>query len=298
MILIGQLAAIGTAFSFAITSTLFTLSSREVGSPLINRSRLLVGIVLTIILHWILMGSVIPTNVGNERWFWLGLSGFIGLALGDACLFQAFVMIGPRISMLLMSFAPVLGALIAWVTLGEHLAGIEIIGIVLIVGGIVVVVMERSEIQSTLPRRQYLLGLLFGFGGAMGQAGGAVLTKIGLEGDFPALSGNLIRLSVAFIMIWGFTILRGQTVSSFQRLKANPKATKLMIGGAITGPFLGVWLSLIAVQNTDVGVASALIGLTPIFLLPIAYVVFKESISRQAIAGTLIAVIGTIVLFL
>lgn len=295
---LGQLAALGTAFSFAITSTMFTLSGREVGSPLINRARLLVGILLTLALHWILMGNPFPANVGTERWFWLGLSGFIGLALGDAVLFQAFIIIGPRLSMLLMSFAPVLSVFIAWIALNETLSAIELVGIAMIIGGIVFVVLERGDTRLNLTRRQYIIGILFGLGGAAGQAVGSVLTKVGLEGDFPALSGNVIRLGVAMLAIWGFTILRGEVASSFQRLRANPRATRFMIGGAITGPFIGVWLSLVAVQKTDVGIASALMGLTPIFLLPITYFVFNEKISRQAIIGTVVAVLGTIVLFL
>lgn len=295
---LGQLAALGTALSFAFTSTFFTLSGREVGSPLINRSRLLVGILLTLLLHWILMGNPFPADAEGERWFWLGLSGFIGLALGDAVLFQAFIIIGPRLSMLLMSFAPVLSVFIAWIALDEALSAIELLGIAMIVGGIVFVVMERGDARLNLTRRQYIIGILFGLGGAVGQAVGSVLTKVGLEDDFPALSGNVIRLSVAMLAIWGFTLLRGEVVSSFQRLRANPRATRFMIGGAVTGPFIGVWLSLIAVQETDVGIASALMGLTPIFLLPITYFVFKETISKQAIIGTVIAVVGTIVIFL
>lgn len=299
---IGELSAIGTAITFAFGSALFTLSGRMVGSPLVNRTRLLIAIVFILLLHFLRFGTLFPMDAGFQPIFWLGISGFVGLALGDAALFQAFVMIGPRISMLIMALAPVLSVVMAWLFLGEVLNMQELIGIVLTVAGIGVVVTERQgkqKISETVDNnREYLIGLLFAFGGAMGQAGGLILSKVGLENDFPALSGNLIRITVALIAIWGFSILRGELVSSYRTLKANPRAVWLLTVAALTGPVIGVWLSLIAVQQAPVGIASTLMALTPVFLLPIGYFVFNEKVSLQAIIGTAIAFGGTALLFL
>lgn len=294
----GELAALGTSIAFSFTSVFFTLAGREVGSPIINRSRLLVATVLVILLHWLLMGQPLPLDASFERWWWLGLSAVIGLVLGDASLFQAFLMIGPRLSMLMMALAPVLGAILAWIFLDEVLTTKELVGIALTIGAVMWVVSEGLEIRQDRDVRQYVIGLLFGLGGAMGQAGGLVSSKIGLEGDFPALSGNLIRVLVAMVVIWTFTILRGQAWKGMQRLRAHPRAVRLLIFGTITGPVTGVWLSLIAVQNTPVGVASTLSSLMPIFLIPIGYVVFQERITRRAVSGTVLAFVGTVLLFL
>lgn len=297
---VGELAALGTSICFSLTSTLFTFAGREIGSTLVNRARLLVAVLLVMFLHTLSYGQPLPLDAGSERWFWLGVSGFIGLALGDAFLFQAFVLIGPRLSMLLMALAPVLGAVLAWLFLGESLVVLEVVGISITVTGIMIVIAER-RVRATgaaTDSRQYVLGLLCGLGGAAGQAGGLVLSKIGLEGGFPALSGNLIRLIAAFIAIWIVAIANRQLISSYRTLRANPRALMLLTGGAVVGPTLGVWLSLIAVQNTNVGVASTLSSLMPIFLIPISYVVFKEKVTKQAVFGTLIAVVGMVVLFL
>ena len=64
------------------------------------------------------------------------------------------------------------------------------------------------------------------------------------------------------------------------------------------GPVLGVSLSLFALQHTSVGVASTLIALPPIFLIPIEYHFFKERFGWGAIAGTILAMIGVGILFL
>lgn len=299
----GELAALGTAFLFSFGSTLFTLSGREIGSPLVNRLRLLVAIVFVVALHWLTFGEPFPLNAGAERWFWMGISGFVGLALGDAFLFQAFVMVGPRLSMLMMALAPVLSVLLAWLFLGETLTPKQLLAIFITVAGIAWVVAERNARVASRSMiadtpRAYAIGILFGLGGAMGQAGGLVLSKIGLVNDFPALSGNLIRLIVATLCIWFIAMLNGQLIKSFRTVSQHPRAALMLSIGAVTGPVLGVWLSLIAVQRAPVGVASTLMALTPIFLLPIGYFVFQEKISRQAVLGTVIAFVGTALLFL
>jgi drug/metabolite transporter (DMT)-like permease len=299
---IGEFSAIGTALSFAFGSILFTFSGRAIGSTLVNRARLVVAVIFIIALHWAMLGEPFPQGVTQEQWFWLGLSGFIGFALGDAFLFQAFVMIGPRISMLIMALAPVLASLMAWLFLGESLVSRDLIGIVVTVSGIAVVVSERTgkSKHDDIEHKPgyYLLGLLFAFGGAAGQAGGLILSKIGLANDFPALSGNLIRLIVATLLIWLFSAFRGEIVSSYRTLKDNPRAMWMLSIAAVAGPAIGVWLSLIAIQRAPVGVASTLMSLTPVFLIPIGYFLFKERISRQAILGTLLAFAGTALLFL
>ena len=142
------------------------------------------------------------------------------------------------------------------------------------------------------------IGVLFGLGGALGQASGLIASKKGLEGDFSALSGNLMRLTVATLVIWALAAANGQMRPTAHKLREHPRAIRFILGGAVAGPFLGVWLSLIAVQNAPVGVASTLMSLTPVFLLPLGWLFFKERITRRAVVGTALAVAGTAILFL
>ena len=159
----------------------------------------------------------------------MGLSGLIGYVAGDAMLFQAFVMIGPRLSMLLMALAPVLGALLAWPLLGEHLTLQEMLGTSLALSGVAWVVMERGANEKAglpdMPPRFYALGVLFAGRGA-GQAGGLIASKVGLEGDYPALSGNVMRLAVATIVIWLIAAATGRVRSNIQALQENPRAIR------------------------------------------------------------------------
>ncbi|MFQ5576138.1 MAG: EamA family transporter, partial [Anaerolineae bacterium] len=206
----GELAALATAFFWTLTSVFFTIGGREVGSVMVNRLRLLLAVLFLAVTHLAVQGTLWPVAAGPERWFWLGLSGIIGLAVGDAFLFQGYVMVGPRLSMLMMALVPVISTLLAWVFLAETLSLLEIGAVALTVGGIVWVVLERRNGATPAEGRHYTLGILAGFGGAVGQAVGLIAAKQGLAGDFPVLSGVLIRMIVAMATVWALAALRGR----------------------------------------------------------------------------------------
>lgn len=296
---LGEIAALFTALCYSAGSTLFTHAGQLVGSFIVNRIRLLVALIYLLITHLIL-GLPMFTDIEPFRWFWLSLSGVIGLAIGDALLLQAFVMIGVRLSMLMMSLAPILTVLFGWIFLSERLSTLEMFGILLTVGGIVWVIMEHNHDvkNGTIPTRQYRLGILLGFGSAVTQTLAYITSKTGLQGSFPALTGSLVRMLAATLALWFITLLTRQVKPTFQRLSAQPSSVLFILVGGFIGPFLGVTFSLVAIQNAPVGIASTLMALPPVFLLPVGYLFFKEQIGWQAVLGTLLAIAGVAVLFM
>ncbi len=134
--------------------------------------------------------------------------------------------------------------------------------------------------------------------GQSAKALGFVLAKIGLSGNLSPISGNFIRMITALIVIWVITIIQGQFKSTLSKVLNNPRAVWKIVGGAFSGPFVGVSLSLFALQHTSIGVASTLMALPPLFLLPVDYFIFKEKFGWGAIVGTLMALLGVGILFL
>lgn len=293
----GQLAALTTAFCWSFTSVFFTIGGQRVGSVVVNRTRLVVAALFLSVTHLILIGEIIPVQAEFHNWFWLGLSGIIGLVVGDAMLFQAFVLIGTRLPILLMSMVPVISTAEAWIFLNERLTAMELLGILITIGGITWVLADKNRDTKPTDRRKLAIGILLGLGGAIGQATGLLTSKIGLANDLPALSGNLIRMIVAVSVMWLITIITGKAKYTIGKL-SDIKAVRAIIGGAIFGPFVGVWMSLVAVKLTRVGIASTLMALTPIFTIPLVRIVFKEKVSIHAVLGTIIAIAGVAVLFL
>ncbi|MFQ5812158.1 MAG: DMT family transporter [Anaerolineae bacterium] len=302
---LGEIAALATAVCWAATSLFFTIAGKQVGSQFVNRVRLPLAASFLAITHLLWQGEVLPIHAEPSRWGWLGLSAIIGLVVGDSLLFQAFVLIGTRLSMLLMTLAPVSGTLLAWVFLGERLSLLEIGAIIVTVSSVAWVVSERDNSGPVDGNpRSYATGVLCGIGGASGQALGLILSKRGMAGDFPALSASLMRLLVATMVIWLWALIQGQ-------LRPAPRSPQLwggrgerirrarwaIVGGTVAGPFIGMTLSLSAVQLTHVGIASTLMSLSPVILLPLAHWLFKERITQRAIVGTAVAMVGVAVIF-
>ncbi len=295
---LGALAAVGTAVAFALSSTVLTLATLRAGAMAVNRVRLVVAVVFLVIAH-LLAGAPLPLHAGGERWLLLGSSGIVGLVLGDACLFQAFASIGPRLSMLLMSTAPALASLWAWWFLGEALSAGQWVGILVTLGGVAWVVQDRhGDAAQTRADRGHLIGILCGLGGAAGQAGGLVLAKQGVADGFPALSATLMRMVAATVTLWSYTALRGQVADTLERFGKDRRAWGFVVAGACFGPFAGVTLSIVAIQHIEIGIASTLMALPPVFLLPIGYLVFRERFGWSAVLGTILAVGGVALMFL
>ena len=294
----GEIASLITAICWALTSIFFSTAGKQVGSLVVNRTRLVLAVIWLMLTHLALQGTILPVHATIDHWLWLGLSGIIGLVIGDALLFQAYVQIGPRITTLIMAIVPVISAVLAWGLLGEALNLIEITGICITVAGIAWVVSEKTSDASNHDGHAHFTGILYALGGAMGQAFGLVLSKRGLSDNFPSISGVLIRMIVAMLVMWGITMLQGQIGSTVKSIRNNMPAMKSIIAGSVVGPFIGVWLSLVAVQLSPVGVASTLMALTPIMLLPFSHYVLKEKISLRAVAGTIGAITGVAIIFL
>jgi drug/metabolite transporter (DMT)-like permease len=197
--------------------------------------------------------------------------------------------------MLIMSLVPVFGVLLAWIFMHEIIGPLKIIAIIITLLGVSWVILAQKNDMSG--RGSFVEGLGMALGGALCQALGLLLSKKGLATGLDAVSGNAIRIFVAVLTVWFFSAIRGNAGQSFLRL-ADRKAALGVVGGAVFGPFIGVTLSLIAIQHTYIGIASTIMALPPVFLIPLSRLVFKEKITLAAVAGTIIALLGVALLFL
>lgn len=294
---IGELAGLLTSVSWSGTSVLFTKAAQQVGSIIVNRVRVILALLFLMLLNWAFYGYLLPFNAGTERWVWFALSGAIGYALGDVFLFQSFIYIGAQRGMLMMSLAPLMSAGLAWAFFGEVLTGMQMFGVIITLAGITWVILRRGG-DTTDRTRNSLQGVLFGLGAAAGQAVGYVLSKQGLTDGFSPLAGNSIRMLAAVIVLWALASIQGKARETIDSMRAKPRVFGWLIMAAFTGPVLGATLSLFALQHTQVGVASTLIALPPVFLLPASWLVFKEKFDWVAVLGTLVAIGGVALLFL
>lgn len=307
---IGHAAGLTTSLLWTMTSLFFTAAGKRIGPTAVNASRIAFAIVLLALTHRFLNGVWIPEALPRQ-FFLLALSGIIGLALGDQALFTAFVDIGPRRAMLIMTTAPLFAALFGWVTLGETLHGWAWFAIVLVIGGVAWVISERPRHAYQEPGRHVGRGVLLAFVAAACQAGGLLFSKQGMGHGWASAeefirpqTATLIRMVFAGVGVLPILCLhayrrrrRGSLVGAPARARSRRAGFAFAAAGAVVGPFLGVWMSLVASDRAPLGIAQTLCSLPPVFLLPFAALLHKEHISLRAILGAFIAVGGVALLF-
>ncbi|MCD6383735.1 MAG: DMT family transporter [Thermoplasmata archaeon] len=290
----GETAALITSLLWALSSTLFAIGTRRHSPQAVNRLRLLGAFLLLSLTFTITQGGVVPPG-GGRMWFYLGLSGVVGLAIGDSFLFYSYRMIGPRLSMLLMSLAPVVTTSVAWVYMGEGIEILKLLAVGITLLGVGIVVLERGDEDSPSPRSR--LGILVGVGAMLGQAGGLLLAKVVLDEGYPTLPATYIRVTWGTVAVWSIGLITGGLKEVYPVVK-DRGCLKTTAMATFLGPYLGIWLSLIAVSYAKIGIASTLMSLSPIFIIPLSTRVFGERVGARAILGTLLATAGVAGIFL
>ena len=292
----GELAALATAGCWTVSALAFTAAARRLGSLALNLVRLGMACCLFVPLEWAARGHPFPTDATAHNWFWLSLSGVVGFTLGDLCLFRALVILGPRLTMLVMSLVPIITTLVGWIVLGERLALLSGAGMFLTVGGVAWVVMERLPVDAGGRTSASATGVLLALGGAAGQAVGLILSKLGMEG-YDAFASTQIRAGAGLAGFVGlFFILR-----AWPRLAEalrKPAGLGYAALGSVFGPVVGVSLSLLALQYTLAGIAATIMAIVPVLIIPFIVIIYRERVSARAVFGALLAVAGVALLFL
>jgi drug/metabolite transporter (DMT)-like permease len=289
---VGEVAAVGTAICWAFTGLYFAEAARRIGALRVNLLRLPVA--LALLSAALLATGTTFATLDGRRLGLLAASGVVGLTIGDLALFSALVRIGPRLAALLMALAPVFATLSAALALGEVPGGRALLGMGVTLAGVGWVVLERRDGQAHPfdHRGAIALGVL----AAACQGIGLVLAKAGMAGEVPPLAATWVRMSVATAGIWLLAVLTGRT-AGLGIVPAARQAALPVLGGAVSGPFIGVWLSLIAARFTDVGIAATLMATTPVLIIPLVMLVEKYRPSLRAVLGAAVAIAGVALLF-
>jgi drug/metabolite transporter (DMT)-like permease len=293
---LGEFAALLTAFFWTVTSLSFESASHKIGSVAVNILRLVIGFAFLSVFNLIRRGFILPVDASLDNWIWLSLSGLVGFVFGDLFLFKSYTMIGSRFSMLIMTLVPPITAFFSFIIIGERLTLFHYLGMTLTFAGIAMAIFSRNGKGEKLSLKLAPKGILYAFGGAVGQALGLVLSKFGLK-DYDPFAATQIRIIAG---IFGYTML----VTTLTRWGYVIKATKNKEGmiltsvGAFFGPFLGVSFSLIAVKYTEAGIASTIMALVPVFIILPAVILYKQKVTLPEMLGAVVSVAGVALFFL
>jgi drug/metabolite transporter (DMT)-like permease len=292
---LGEIYSLLTAIFWTFTAICFEIAGKKIGSLSVNYIRLIMGLILISLFTTFSRGMVLPIDASLKAWIYLSISGLIGFVIGDLFLFQAYLEIGARTSMLIMALAPPITALLGFITMREMISISDFIGMIVTILGIAVVVLVKNPEGNNFKFSRSIKGIVYALIGALGQALGLIFSKIGM-GDYDPFAATQIRI-IAGIVGFTFVIL---FMKKWDKLKVDVKnmdAAKYLFFGSLFGPFLGVSFSLLAIQYTTTGVSSTITSIIPILIIPLSIFVLKEKVSPKEILGAVISVIGVTILF-
>lgn len=327
----GEFASILTAFCWAVGAVTFASAGRMIGSRHVNRIRLAlaavlvgIGIALFPVVDAMFPGLGIGSasmDVPITQILLLVLSGFLGLVFGDACYFECLVVLGARRAALLTMLTPVFVALLIVPVMGETMTLVEVGGMVLTLGGVAWVILERSKVEGETSEGLWR-GIVLGVLGCVGQASGFLVAKAGLGSakahslivewsDLPvvvdasgvgragtevhAMVGTLFRMGSAAVILMMISMYKGEVRQVMGSMR-NTKAMATLSLGTLMGPTIGVSLAMYALAHSNTAIASTIIATMPIMVIPLVVIFQRERVSWRALLGSTVALIGVAIL--
>ena len=301
--------AILTTFLFALSAASASRTTRMLGSRAANVARLsLASVWLALWAHTFGLGWAGPSFV------WFLMSGAVGFGMGDLALYAALPRIGARLTILLTQcLAAPVGSMVEWLWLGTGLTLGQVLWGTTILGGVALAI--RPDPKDQTPHRHRLAGTVLGIIAAMGQAGGAVITRkayavarhagIAIDGGTAAYQRIIGGLSLTLAFVLVYRSVRHWKDHAPENGPVVPKTPRpwreawpWVIVNSLAGPAVGVACYQWALSIAPTGVVLAIVATTPLAVIPFTYVLEGERPSLLSLVGGLIAVLGAIALTL
>lgn len=306
---LGEIISLVVALCWTATALFADVASHRLGALQLNLIRMALSLVMLATLLWVVIGSPYPVGADGRTWFWLAVSGLVGYVFGDYCLFNSYIVFGARYGQLFMTLAPLVSGILGWFLLGEALTWKSSIAMLVTLSGIAMTILVRGNHKVTL--KLPLKGVLLGIGAGTGQGLGLVLSKIGLThytaaipSDAPEalqtmmpFAGTFIRAVFGFLGFLVILSLRKELGTMNASLR-DRKGMSFAVLTTFFGPFIGVSLSLMAVQYAKAGIASTLMALTPVLIIVPYAIMRHQKITAKELIGTIITVCGVALFFL
>jgi drug/metabolite transporter (DMT)-like permease len=293
-----MIQAVITAVLWAMSAVSAGRSTRLLGAGTANLARL--ALATAMLALW---AHLFGQGLSGDGLPWLFLSGLVGFGLGDLALYGAYYHLGPRLGVLLcLCLAAPLGALMEWIWLGTGLTVYQIFWSTTILVGVFAALVPDRRTGAGV--HEWTTGIALGVIAALGQAGGAVLTRKAF--DVARQAGQHIDGgTAAYQRILGGLLLTSLVLFIHQRRRQpDPSAADVavehawrrawpwVIANALCGPALGVALYQWALAVAPTGIVLAIVATTPLAVIPFTMLLDGERPTARSLAGGAVAVLG------
>lgn len=286
----GEGLALAAAFGWVGSSVFLERASKETGTLAVNLIRLIVAMFFLGIITYLKRGLVLPLDVTKESFKFLSISGLFGLFLGDFFLYKSYIKIGPRITLLVMTFTPIAVSILSFFILGEKMEGFKILGVVLTIIGITVVILRKKNDKEFSK-----VGFEYALLAMLGESLGIIFTRLGSI-DYDSFATIQVRTIPAILAFIIYISLKKEW-SNIKEGVINKKGMIYIVLGTVVAT-LGVTALVEAMKYANVGIVSTLAATSPILIIPISIIFFKEKVSILEGIGALVSFAGITIFFI
>jgi drug/metabolite transporter (DMT)-like permease len=291
--------SIATSVFWAISPMFMASAGRRIGSFNTNLLRaLLSGVTLAVVVlpaYLVVRGGVAMPS--GEQCAWLAVSGVAGMVFGDACFYEALVLLGPRRAVKLNTLAPVVAVGLGAIFQKEPLTGRALVGAGLVIGAVMYATFaktEAGEAGGSEPGRMSAAGLAFGLASAVCIALGSVLGRQAFRSagrELDAIAATVVRVNSAMVVLWGFTLLRGRVRHVLGFLK-EPAVRQRLTWGTLFGPIAGMLCYVAALKASPAGLVSTVVATSPLVVIPLVAVRYRVRVGLAVVVAAVVAVAG------
>ncbi|NJE61025.1 DMT family transporter [Thermococcus sp. 21S7] len=283
-VILGVLAALGSAVSWAASTILIKVGMREKSPVAANIFRLYAVAVMFAVVFWIngtfsQIAQLSPTLLAVAF-----VSGLFGFVIGDYFYLNALKMMGVSRTVPITSTYPLWAILWAFLFLGRRISPQVIIGAVLVVTAIVVV--RRAEEEERIDPKGFVFALLAPLSWSF-----AILTMDWLTSSIDVLPLAGIRMMFAAVGVSLFLPKYGAEVR-----RITLKEALLLIGAAVTGLMLGQYLFVYSINQVGSQIAAPVSAVNPIIASALAIALLREPPNKKILEGLVLAVLGVILI--
>ncbi len=289
---LGEILAFVVAIVWASAVILFRKSGETVHPIALNLFKNILAMLL-LIPTMLIFGETLFRHVPFSEYLLLILSGIIGICIGDTLFFKSLNLIGAGLSAIVVClYSPFIIALsVLW--LGERMTVIQIAGVALIISAVLFTL--RVKNREKIKRKELLWGILIGVISVSATAIGVVMIKPLLERS-PLLWATEVRLfggTVALIIVALLHPLRRKVISSL----FIPRGWGFTVSGSFLGAYLAMFLWLAGMKYAKASIASALNQTSTIFVIVLAAIFLKETITLRKVVSIILAMFGVLLIF-
>ena len=299
---LGPLCALVSSLTWAYGSAIYTKEAGRVGATQVNLTRSLLVLPLFGLAALLTAGPQGFAALRGPNLGWLSLSVVCSYGLGDLMFYLAAMRLGTATGLAISSTFPVWSALLAALTLGEHIGPVRAAGIASCIGGVVWLVLLQAPAQGQAPRvrgRALAGGVALAVLASLLWAGNTYAIRRGAVG-LPMFVINSFRYCLAVLVLSTLWLRqqRGRTPKGEprERLLGSWPHLRRFLPTVLVEAFFGSSIFVYGLSHSDLSVAAPLSSLAPLFAVPIGLLLGTEQLHLRRLLAIAITVAGVVLL--